>query len=187
MKVILTILVLTSVLNINGYCQIIDSVKADNDSVLKRNAVYLEYAGNAPKLSLNFERMFFKKKLFSIYGRLGFGVDIINLKGTLFVPSITLEISSSIGKRKHFVEIGVGSTPFLSKMSMWSSAAYQADLNVDSIDYEFYYLLIVRIGYRYESNKGWLLRFAYTPIVYNSSNINDKYQANFGLAFGKLF
>ncbi len=49
-------------------------------------------------------------------------MDVISLiTGNLFVPSIPLEISTSFGQRRHFVEFGVGGTPFLSKIEMWSS------------------------------------------------------------------
>lgn len=188
MKGISTVFFLNLVIFFNGFCQQIDSVTVNNDPTLRRNALYLEFAGNAPRMSLNFERNLIHKNIISIYGRMGFGVDIISLsKGNLFVPSIPLEISTSIGKRKHFIELGVGGAPFLSKMEMWSSAAYYNDLDIDSIDYKLYFLFTPRIGYRYESNKGWLLRAAYTPILYNSSNEYDKYQTNFGISFGKLF
>ncbi len=98
-------------------------------------------------MSLNYERKFFHKNKFSIYGRIGFGTDVINLRaGNLFVPSLPLEISTSVGQRRHFVEFGVGVTPFLSKIEMWSSMSYNYDIKIDTIDYELYFLFTPRIG-----------------------------------------
>ena len=188
MKLILTIVFLNLLTIFNGFSQQIESSSKKQDTVLRKNAIYLEYSGNAPIISLNYERKLFHKNIFSIYGRIGFGMDIINLsEGNLYVPSIPIEFSASIGRGKHLIEIGVGGTPFLSKMEMWSSTFYNDDAKIDSIDYELYFLFTPRIGYRFESKKGWLIRVAYTPILYNSSNLNDKYQTNFGISLGKLF
>jgi hypothetical protein len=187
MKKWLIVLLFNSIFIFNGICQQSDSVKTQTDQTLRKNAIYLEIIGNAPRMSLNYERNLFHKNNISIFGRMGFGFDIVNLNtGNLFVPSIPIEISYSIGKRKHYFEVGIGSTPFISKMEMWSSV-YFAGLDIDSIDYKLYILITPRIGYRYESNNGWLIRVAYTPILYNSSSVYNKYQTNFGISFGKLF
>jgi len=188
MKFTLTIVCLNLVTILNGFSQQTDSIFTKQDTSSGKNAIYLEYSGTAPILSLNYERKLFHKNIFSIYGRIGFGMDVINLnQGNLYVPSVPIEISTCIGRGNHFVELGIGGTPFLSKMETWSSAAYYDDLQIDSIEYKLYFLFTPRIGYRYQSKKGWLLRVAYTPILYNSSNLDDNYQTNFGLSLGKLF
>lgn len=154
------------------------------------NAIYLEFGGNARAVSLNYERKLLHKNYFSFYGRLGFGLDIFKFsQGNMLVPSIPIELSTSIGKRKYFAEIGIGGTPFWSKTETWSSNVYYYDLNIDSLDYKFYILFIPRIGYRYQSNKGWLMRLAFTPILYNSSNNNNnnKYLTYYGISVGKIF
>src|SRR6188768_1214254 len=94
-----------------------------NDSLFKKtnNAFYLELVGNAPFVSANYERKIYGNTIYSIYARIGFGVDVVDFRqSNLFVPTLPLEISSSFGSSKHHLEIGVGVTPFYSKVVMWS-------------------------------------------------------------------
>src|SRR5688572_11736926 len=129
MKVILIIVCLNLMTIINGISQETDSNPIKQDTSSRKNAIYLEYSGNAPILSLNYERKLSHKNIFSIYGRIGFGMDVLNLsQGNLYIPSVPVEISTSVGRGKHFVEVGTGGTPFLSKTEMWSSASYYYDL-----------------------------------------------------------
>ena len=188
MKFILIVFFSSLTLVSTSFSQSNDSIPTNDDSEIRKNALFLEYAGNAPSMSVNFERMIHHQNPFSIFGRIGFGVDVVNLnEGNLFVPSVPLEITATFGKHKHFLELGMGATTFLSKMPMWSSTMYDDNTNIDSLDYELYFLFVPRIGYRFESKKGWLFRAAYTPILYNSSILEDNYQTNFGISFGKKF
>lgn len=150
--------------------------------------MYVEYSGNAPMISVNYERNLWQKNLINLYSRIGIGIDNIKFReGNVIVPSIPFEFASSFGKLKHFIEIGIGITPFLSKFEMWSSQGYNYNAPINTADYELYFILTPRIGYRFETKKGWLIRAAYTPILYNSSNTSDNYQTNFGFSFEKLF
>ncbi len=155
---------------------------------LNQNALYLEVYGNASKASVNYERRLLRKNRASLFLRAGIGLDVIEFKDdNLFIPSIPLETTIAFGKNKHFAEFGIGITPFLSKFPTWSSYDYYYDADLDAFDYNFYFTAVARIGYRFESKRNWLLRIAFTPILYNSSDENDNYSTNFGLSVGKLF
>jgi len=85
-----------------------------------KNSLFIELFGNAPTVSLNFERNIFVYNYVSIYGRSGVGIKVIDFsKNDLVVPSLPKEITAPIGRKKHKVEFGVGITPFYSKNETW--------------------------------------------------------------------
>ncbi len=168
----------------------IQSHAQQNDSLIRqtKNAFYIEIGGNSPFISANYERKVFGNNSCSIHSRFGVGFYGHDFKqGFLFIPSIPIEISSSFGSSKHHVEIGVGATPFLSKVTLFR-VVYNYDENLDSLDYTLYCLLIARIGYRLETEKGWIYRIGFTPIIYNSSYKSAfDFQYGFGFSVGKFF
>ncbi len=70
MKVIFTILMLNSMIIFNGFSQQTNSEHPTEDAADKINALYLEYSGNAPIISLNYERNIFYKNKLSICERI---------------------------------------------------------------------------------------------------------------------
>lgn len=183
---IISITVFFSILFSNSQAQKLDTLISLTNVI--NNALYLELYGNAPMASVNYERRLLRKDKTSLFVRAGIGVDVIEFKdGNLFIPSIPLETTIAFGKYKHFAEFGIGLTPFLSKFPTWSNYHYYYDADLDSFDYNLCLTGVARIGYRFESNRNWLLRIAFTPILYNSSDENDNYSTNFGLSVGKLF
>lgn len=187
MKISLTIITffLSIIFSISN-AQLADSLNPKES--LNQNALFLEVFGNAPMASVNYERRILRKDIASLFVRAGIGLDVIDFKDdNLFIPSIPLETSIAFGKNKHFAELGIGITPFLSKFPTWSNYDYYYVADLDSFDYNMYFTGVARIGYRFESKRNWLVRIAFTPILYNSSDENDNYSTNFGVSVGKLF
>jgi hypothetical protein len=168
----------------------LQSLAQQNDSILRQtdNAFFIEIGGNAPFMSANYERKIFTNNFYSMHARIGFGFDIVtSKKNNLFVPSVPLEISSSFGPFIHHFEIGIGVTPFYSKIAMWK-LPYNDDANYSTLDYKVYCLIVARVGYRIDTKKGWIYRIGYTPIIYNSSYKSEfDLQNNIGVSVGKFF
>lgn len=154
-----------------------------------KNAFYAELVGSAPYLSYNYEHSIILSKHYTIHGRFGLGFAYESYdKSDLIIPSIPFELSVSIGKRKHRAEGGAGITPFFSKHATWSPEPTFNGWNPAKFDYKLYYLLVLRAGYRFTTNKKWLWRLAYTPWFKNSSYKSDFYVTHsFGLSCGKVF
>ncbi|AHM59551.1 hypothetical protein D770_06440 [Flammeovirgaceae bacterium 311] len=154
--------------------------------VTATNAVYLELLGNGVYYSINYERMFFQKGIIRAAARVGVGALPWRMgSGSYLKAAIPVELIGLLGKSKHFLEAGVGYTPFLVP---WSGSVGSA------IDDEFKSYIIrsripFRIGYRYQKPAGgFFFRAAYMPTLDYTPGWSSHLQLiNVGVSVGKSF
>jgi hypothetical protein len=92
-----------------------------------------------------------------------------------FSYSFPIEFKYLFGKFKHYVEVGLGVT-------------YYTYYNTN--DFSNSTLLFARVGYRYSSNSGLLIRIGFTPVIDPERNIfSNRFPINpfGGISFGYLF
>lgn len=134
------------------------------------NFAYLEFLGNSETLlSLNYERMLNANSRTKLHYsvRAGFGMAKRS-KDTAHLFSFPFELIGMYGKRKHYIEMGLGYTAVFGKQY------------VDSINYSppahyerYNHIYVFRLGYRYMYD-GFVLRV--TPLyVYNPDFLNKTY------------
>lgn len=154
--------------------------------VTATNAVYLELLGNGVNYSLNYERMFYQTGNFRAAARIG--VSALPWKvgsGSYLKAAIPVELIGLLGKSKHFLEAGVGYTPFL--VPWTGSVGYASDDEFES--YIVRSRIPFRIGYRYQKPAGgFFFRAAYMPTLDYTPGWRSQLQLiNLGVSVGKSF
>lgn len=109
---------------------------------IQRNSFYVEILGNAGVISLSYERMLPLGKKTGLGFRVGVG----------YAEALTVlgEVNFLYGKFKNYFEAGLGYTNALNHPDQWAT---------------------IRIGYRYQAKKGFLLRVA-PMYIYNFERLN---------------
>lgn len=127
----------------------------------ENNTVFFEGLGNGMFGSLNYDRIFYRKNIFSASFRIGFAMFET---GGLLPMELNLFWT---GKKPAFhTELGFGYTPLV-----W------ADYNM--------MLAFLRFGFRYQQPKGGLFfRVAFTPLYQFEYNYIDSYSGNTGFDGG---
>ena len=134
------ILLLMALLPLVSYCQ-----KEKPIQEKQVNSFYFEVFGNVGRTaSLNYEKAIGKEKCW----RLRFGIGYKS--GYFEHLSVPVEITRLIGKKRHFFEYGFGSSIYLLKKEEFRLGTA--------------IMVFGRIGYRYESESGFLFRVAFTPV-----------------------
>jgi hypothetical protein len=185
---VLTIIFLTS-LTILTYSQ--DSLK-NNDY---KNAVTLEALGNGITFSFNYERIHLRKNSYSLSSRYGitYFPKLNGFNDDFQGPGIVFELINSFGKSKTKIELGIGVNSFY----LFEKLDENIFLDDKYMEYIFVYTS-PRIGYKYESEKRYLFRIGFTPIIllkFDSTNPNTEVIREKGIAalpwigigFGKIF
>lgn len=119
----------------------------------KQHAFYIELLGNSFLWSVNYDWIFFDKGILKISGRVGVTYmphwkRFTEVRG----PGIPLELNFLLGKKAHFIELGLGATYFY---------FYEP---YDRINYNFL-MENLRLGWRYQKpGSGLLIRIAVLPI-----------------------
>ena len=116
----------------------------------------MEIIGNGGTLlSANYERIIhFKKNDFInlvLRGGFSFGSRSYDHTTTYNLP---LEINTLVGRKNHYIEIGVGCTPIFGNSNLQDTlipVGYKSN-------FDYFYML--RLGYRYISKNGILFRIA---------------------------
>jgi hypothetical protein len=158
--------------------------KKGNEHFDKKNIGYLELAGNAQTLfSLNYERLLLRNTDTSVFWNFRSGVGLASNKydhHTVFV--FPIESILLFGGKRHFAEVGIGCRPDIGT----------SNLNDTLIPYDersnFNFAFTVRLGYRYVSNDGTMLRFS--PVILWDSNLPKKSlncRLSLGIACGISF
>ena len=160
------------------------SIAQQEDSTERRNALYLELGGNAPVISLNYERII--SNHFSISAGLGF--DIIDFKQeNQFIPTLPINVNYYYKIKKNQFEIGFGITPFISSFPTFRKDYYYYYGQTVFSPKKIYLLGILKVGYK-RYIKNWFVNISYSPIIFNNSAKPDFiYQNNIGLSVGKQF
>jgi hypothetical protein len=138
--------------------------------------INLNYLGDASVLSLNYERIFTIKKYLSIAGQAGVGYDEefkLCIWGNCTPPKkyLTLphHVTGIFGKKKHFLEFGIGGTAMLGKENKY---------------YVFYPIL----GYRIQPIRPKKVNFrVYGSWPLNTLSNEDLLFVPFGLSLGYCF
>ncbi len=146
----------------------------DDVNVRPLNSVYLNVFGDASMFSVNYERLFLNERTFILAGKIGAGFyqEIKIWKNQLTPPkflSIPHHITGNIGKRQHFLELGLGGT-FLTG-------------SADNI-----YFLYPIFGYRLSPLKSNKYNFRiYAHIPFAGVNWDSYMFAPMGVSFGISF
>ncbi len=136
-----------------------NSIKKDNDS-----SVFIELGGQGTMLSINYET-----RLFNDSFKLRTGIGAVAVYLTTFN---TLPISVNYLFDNNF-EAGLGITPWIYHKSSWVNIDYERSKIFPN----------AWLGYRYQKNEKYLLKFGITIVAKNY----DKYFPFPGLAIGILF
>ena len=133
----------------------------------RRKSVYLEIAGSGGLGSINYEKLFYKKRITEFTWRAGFSlapVDRNNGTGIVF----PLMINSIIGKSSHKLELGLGQGFTITTKG------------------SFFALTTASVGYRYQpETKNWFYRVTYTPLI--SYLVDYQMQQWGGISIGYTF
>lgn len=170
-------------------------IAQDSTRALSKNAVYLELGGNGVGYSLSFERMIYQKDNLHLCARVGSGIaprDFFNGRELSRVLFPLVEVNILSGKRNDFFETGIGYTYDSRRHSDYTYT--KAEGFIYHVYYYNYFFL--RLGYRYQGKKGFMLRLAATPVLYmEPENTGTEWNRNGklriapwgGLSFGYSF
>ena len=147
-----------------------------NKKVMAKNSVFVEILGNSFNLaSLNYDRIIFQAKIIKLSLTTGIGLfpvidNEIVPKKTYFEYGIPLSVNALIGKRNHFLEIGVGLTYSKGAETSFSHEHSTNQAGVTSDIYTAYFsellVFVPRVGYRFQKNKhGFFFRIGFTPLI----------------------
>jgi len=162
------------IFSFNVQAQSVDSTI--NKKAMAKNSVFVEILGNAFSLgSLNYDRIIFQSKIIKLSLSTGIGLypltdSYLQPKKTYFEYGIPLSVNALIGKRNHFLEIGVGLTYSKGAEASFSHdhSTNQAGVTNDTYNEYFSELLVFvpRVGYRFQKNKhGFFFRVGFTPLI----------------------
>ena len=166
---------------------------------IKRNSIYIEYAGQGLYPSVSFDRLYRteKKMKTSFTG----GLTLIPIPD-YFVFSVPASYNILFGKRKSKLELGIGLTAmYLREGNIPVSYGYKDDNGVYHYEqfigheHNFFAYFTPKIGYRYQNpNGGLFLRATLTPHIAGISsyggvrgkngiktNIDDSYTEYFSI------
>lgn len=123
-----------------------------------RNAFYAEWFGNGVYYSLNYERIFYSGTKFQASARIG-----AMAYPNLFIPPekkllyiFPLEINGLFGKSRRNIEVGIANSFNTGRFYHWVSVPQQ---------YYRQFILTARLGFRYYTENGIVLRAAVLPLL----------------------
>ncbi len=140
---------------------------AQQPALEKRKSLYFELAGSGGLGSINYEKLFYKKKNTELTWRAGLSfapIDKNNGLGIVF----PIMANALIGKNAHKLELGLGQGITITTKG------------------SFFALTTAAIGYRYQSeSKKWFYRVTYTPLI--SYLVDFQMQQWGGVSIGYTF
>jgi len=126
--------------------------------LIGKNAFYAEWFGNGVYYSLNYERIFYSAPKFQAGVRIGAmaysNLFILPEKKLLYV--FPMEINGLFGKHRQNIEIGIGNSFSTGRFYHWVSVPQQ---------YYRQFILLARLGFRYYSKQGVVIRIAALPLL----------------------
>jgi hypothetical protein len=158
----------------------ISNIQAQNDTIryyyksekavskVAQNKIYGELLGSGFGISANYERCIWQDDAVSINARIGIGTAI------LINALPILGFNACLGKRESKFEVGVNAL-----------RVFSIDLFDGNENTSMYANPIV--GYRFESRKGFLFRFAFTPFLNPNPNTEFPFFPWLGISFGGAF
>ena len=154
----------------------LSSIAHLNDSIQKKNSVFIELLGIGGYGSLNFQREFIQVKKIKIGVRIGFSTYNLSDFTTQFNPDIIIPIAINAQYgNKNNLELGLGQV--ISNIVETNSISFSPE-RTTTLHGNF------TIGYRYQKPKGgFIFRLNYSPIVESYQD----YQHWGGISFGYAF
>jgi hypothetical protein len=169
--------VIASLIIFGGF---ISNIQAQNDTIryyyksekavskVAQNKIYGELLGSGFGISANYERCVWQDNVVSLNARLGIGTAI------LINALPILGFNACLGKGESKFEIGVNAL-----------RVYSIGL-LDGYENKSLYANPI-VGYRFESRKGFLFRFAFTPFLNPDPNTEFPFFPWLGISFGGAF
>lgn len=139
----------------------------------KREAIYLEGLGAGIFYSFNYDWRF-KDQAKGLGAKAGLGYTAID---GVSVATIPIAVNYLIGKKRNFLELGLGTTVIL--LSSNNSTAATSDPRVSGTGLMFNGI----VGYRRVSKSGFLLRAGLTPFFTSDTEDLLSPQISIGYAF----
>jgi hypothetical protein len=170
-------LVIASLIVFGG---LISSIQAQNDTIryyyksekavskVAQNKIYGELLGSGFGISANYERCVWQDDVVSINARIGIGTAV------LINALPILGFNACLGKGESKFEIGVNA------LRVYSIGLLDGNENTSMYANPI-------IGYRFESRKGFLFRFAFTPFLNPDPNTEFPFFPWLGISFGGAF
>lgn len=163
------------------FCGIISSIQAQQDTIRyyyksekavaksgAMNKIYGELLGSGFGISANYERCVWQDDKVSLNARIGIGTAIL-------INSLPiLGFNACLGKGQSKFEVGVNA------LRVYSISLFDGNENI-----AIYANPI--LGYRFESNQGFLFRFALTPFINPESDAGIPFFPWLGISFGGAF
>lgn len=148
----------------------------DTDGDLKgKETVFIELLGNGGWYSLNYDRVFFHKRRDALTWRAGLTYMPYTNHTQSSEISLLGECNYLRGKRRHFLELGIGFT-------YWR--VFRVDQHLDQERYINFYLF-PRIGYRYQKAEGGMFfRVGFLPGVLLDWGLEQRLSPFGGVSFG---
>ncbi len=144
-----------------------DSLKAIRalDTVPKRNTIYAELGGQAIGYSLNYDRLFRVNK--KVKNSFSIGLEVIEFSWKYYSTAL-LPVSYNFlpGKRKSYLELGLGLTPIISRVynDVWE---YYPDLPLRNYHFDIYLFASPKIGWRFQPRSGgFFFRATLSPVIH---------------------
>lgn len=154
------------------------------NSFSAKNAVYLEIGGNGGYYSVNYDRIIYDNgNNFKAAVRAGIeGLPFKRDTKSFWAGFLPLELSGMFGRSRHFLETGVGLTPFLIPKNDWGKEPAYSGYKPGAI-------IPFRLGYRYQKPEGGLFfRAGYTPFLDFSEGRRNPLELFFGgISIGKSY
>lgn len=146
------------------------SLVAQNDSLPKK-AILLELGGNAGYGSLNFEYSFFQKNKIKLASRIGLGTyKIIDFEHK-FNPDIIVPVNLALlYGQKNKLEFGLGFTFANHPLLILDNKTRKNSLAGNAV-----------IGYRIETKKNFIFKFAFTPMFENEKIFRPWFGISIGI------
>ncbi|MGY6743818.1 MAG: hypothetical protein ACXIUQ_13855 [Cecembia sp.] len=141
--------------------------------VPKRNAIFVEVYGTGLFHSVNYD-MRFDQISNGLGTRIGIGYTAIDGVRVFTLP---IAFNYLIGKKRNFLELGVGGTGIFLNQGNIGSPASGLDISSSTA------IVHGMLGYRRVSASGFLLRAGITPLFNGSEFIPFVPQASLGFAF----
>ena len=136
-------------------------------NAIKKNSIFVEFAGSGGLGSVNFERQFYHSDITALNYRIGLSFAPIDRNnGTAIVFPVLL--NGLIGRSAHKIELGVGQGLTITTKG------------------NLFALTTACVGYRFQTDtKHWFYRLSYTPLI--SYLVDFQIQHWAGVSIGYTF
>jgi hypothetical protein len=149
---------------------------------IKRNTIYGELFGQGLYNSISFDRLYRMDKKVKSSFTAGFSLFPSD---NLFVFGLPISYNLLVGKKNHFMELGLGFTTMYEKSEIFIGVYNPISNQTSNKDYfhtvNFYTYFTPKFGYRYQrANGGFFFRTTFTPFLAGINRIGYKTKRGIG-------